>query len=194
MRILFSLFVIGIMAITSPVSAQPQKGSLTINPQILFSKLTFRATPEASTVHIETGTSLHYYISKRFAAGIRLQSYHTRSSPKAPDVFKLRAFYIGVTPEIHYILLASRFSPFVRVRYGSFGYYHLFIDNPLVFQRQRRNGNWIIDYGQYSACTSLGLAYSLKDRFALTGQIDVFPFQKDFVSYAWLGLGCQFVL
>ncbi|MFD2572330.1 hypothetical protein ACFSUS_16940 [Spirosoma soli] len=185
--------------------AQPSKGSFVINPQALVSEWKFKSDSIFSRQYVNLGTSVHYYLTDKLAVGIwLLGEYSNRSLRTAtPGYYTSRTYMINLSPEISYTFMATRFSPFLRIRYGSIGYIHMFSDNPGLPTRAREKGvgNFLTNYSSASSLSaSLGLAYSIKKRLALTGQINVVPFNYDgtfntsLLRYASVGLGAQFVL
>ncbi|WP_155297193.1 hypothetical protein [Spirosoma aerolatum] len=173
--------------------AQSQKGDIILNPQIIVSQWAFRSDSYSSFQHYDIGSSFHYYFSNKLAAGLYVDATYSNYTAKQANTFSRWDYLISISPELHYSFLSSRFSPFLRVRFGEFGYIHQYTDNPAYPIRQRSIGNFLFNlptiYGLY---LGLGCLYSLKNNLAITAQLTSLPLQNGIWENSTVGLGCQF--
>lgn len=193
MKILTKLLLIPFYLLSLSIIAQTQKGSMTVTPQILANQWSFKSTSELSYQLYVVGSSLHYYIGNQLAVGFWLIGDYSHTSAKVASVIPGWRYSIIISPELHYRFFSSRFSPYVRLRVGEIGYIRQFTDI-LIPGHRRTNGNLLINYPPYRSSIGMGLAYLLKNKFSLTGQLNLFPFRPDYFTNSTIGIGCQFTL
>ena len=193
--LVFSFLTCSLFSYSYPVLAQPLKRSFSISPQILVNEWKFKTTPDINSQFYIAGTSLHYYVWNKLAIGFCLVGSYAFIEVKAPFSYSTWRYRALISPEIRYNLITTRLSPFVGVRLGEFGYSHQRTTYPYTIPNpQKSTGNLIINYPLYRSATSIGLSYSLKNKFALTGQINLYPFEPDYFSNSTIGIGCQFLI
>jgi hypothetical protein len=111
-------------------------------------------------------TSIHKYLSDRFAVGIVNEFYYQNSQPNAAsNSFYRSNWQISIKPEIRYNILKTRFTPYVSAKVGFWYWGSQFYDIPTIPVELRRMSNFVTYSPNFQI--DLGASYFIKERFGL---------------------------
>ncbi len=188
------------IAFTSvPVFGQTRKRDLVVSPQVYFWKGMLKSNQNFNSQYFGIGSSVHYYLSNRFAIGVLFNGKYWNFDAKVASSFDRRTFECSVMPELQYNILKSRLTPFLKtqMQFITIGSRWQRNDDPTKPLRQRKVNTLLIERQWpplYAIGVSAGISYSIRDNSSVFLSLNRYSLANFSISSIQIGLGCQFVL
>ncbi len=192
---IYPVFFLFILSCWQCIQAQPSKGSLVVEPQLMVTNFNFSSTDNLSLFIFGVNTSLRYYITDRLSVGVWVPFNYLLSKALVTSVYTRRVWGLNVSPEIQYdIPINQRFTVFLGVEPYRIGYSNQFHDNPQIPVAQRRIGYFVTEKFPISMGLYGGVAYSFTERIALFASLNENSLATPIRNKTNAGIVCQITL